>query len=63
MLDTLKSSLFLASGAFAGSMVLTRGLKTNCTVNSNNWMWQSLFGTVGVVTGAWMGSKLLTKSL
>jgi hypothetical protein len=44
-------------------MVLTRGLKTNCTVNSDNWMWQSLFGTVGVVTGAWMGSKLLTKSL
>ena len=63
MLDTFKSSFFVASGAFASSLVFTKGLKSHCTVDSKNWMWQSLFGTIGVVSGAWMGSKLLKQSV
>ncbi len=55
--SALKNSLFVASGAFAGTMLLSTKIGDKC---SGNWLWQSAFGAVGGLTAAFMGS-IITK--
>mgnify|MGYP001253450210 CR=1 FL=1 len=54
----LKNSLFVASGAFAGTVLLSSTLRHNSMLNSSNWGWQSLFGALGGMTAAFIGSRI-----
>ena len=64
-MDSLKSSLFVATGAFAGTLLMSKNLNGvnlgmrgyNCEIKSDNWQWQSVFGALGGVTAAWMGMR------
>ena len=55
--SALKHSLFVATGAFAGTMLLSTRIGERC---SCNWAWQGAFGAIGGLTAAFMGS-IVTK--
>ena len=57
---SLKNSLFVASGAFAGTMLLSTRIGDHC---SGNWAWQGMFGAIGGWTAALMGSYITKKSI
>ena len=59
-MESLKTSVCVATGAFAATQLFSTGLKHQYeNVNWNHWGWSSLFGAFGVTMAAFSLHKLV----
>ena len=55
----LRNSLFVATGAFAGTMLFTSRTNMHPSLNTQSWVLQGLFGALGGWSAALMGSQIV----
>jgi hypothetical protein len=59
-MDSLRNSLYVATGAFAATQLLSTGLNRQYSdVNWGHWGWSSLFSAFGGAVAAYSVHKLV----